>query len=194
MAETYLDYLDQEMPVPNDAWQVEDDSQAIWCLRKIAAAEAGVAARRQVMAREMARLQAWVEQSEREAAHTRAFFSGKLEGYLRRLRDEGKLSGKKSRALPNGILQLRNVPPSYDGTESPVFLEWCVQHGFSETVVKPKVAEAKKCFSVKDDGTVEAIDMTTGELIAEQVPGIVVTRQAHETFSIKLAEDKDGEA
>jgi hypothetical protein len=176
-------FLDFDPPPADDHWQPRDDNEADWAVMKIKAAKAMVAAKEQERAKAIAKWDAYVEKETRQALRDTTFFEGKLHGYLLRLLESGTLGRKKSWNLPNGTLQLRTLPATYEVVNEEVFHAWCEAHDLIEVIVKPKLGQAKKRFAVDARADKIIIDTQTGEYI----PGVEVTRQRREHFSVKLA-------
>jgi hypothetical protein len=181
-------FLDFDPPPADDHWQARDDHEADWAVLKIKAALVQVAAKEKARAQAIAKWDAYVAKETRQAMHDIAFFEGKLHGYLLRLVESGTLGRKKSLNLPNGTLQLRTVSATYEVVNADAFQAWCEVQELTDVVVTPKWAEAKKRF-VADSAGKAVIDTTTGEYI----PGVEVSRQPIETFSVRLASEPAGE-
>lgn len=202
-AEDFEKWLDQTVgPLPEGSqgeplaegashFRIESDDLAEWALRKIRRVQREISSRAEFIEKQKSLLTTWQESLDVQAQRTQMFFEGLLHGYLLRLQESGKLGRKKSWALPNGTLQLRISPPQYAVVDAAAFLAWCQDHQLTEVVITPKWGEAKKRFSETAHG-VEAIDRETGEVIADQVPGIIVARPERETFSVKLVNEKEG--
>lgn len=180
----------------DEHWQITSDNAAEWALMKIAEAQASITYHEAERAKALAKWDRYVEQATRDAQRVKALFEAKLHGYLLMLIESKRIGQKKSYRLPSARLQLRTSPPQYEVADEAAFLRWCEAHGLTETIVKPKWAEAKKYFLPNGDGNgmwVDAADPLTGEVEPNVVPGVQVTRMAREMFSVKFADDKEDE-
>jgi hypothetical protein len=190
----YLPNADAVMQQPE--FMIDSDQLALWALRLLEGFEAEVATRQRERDRQVAELDAWVDEAKRAALAKRAWVEGKLEGYLRAQMETGRLGDKKSLSLPGGRrLQYRKLVVDYQINDEAAFLAWCR----ARRLVKESWVwgEAKKLFRPAHDcigaGVIEDVtDERTGEVRASLIPGISVRTREGESFSVKLAGAQPG--
>jgi hypothetical protein len=185
--ESYEDFAAPEVgPQGEGPWEITMDDQALWAGRKIAAAEAILQRRLGVMAREIARLERWVEDAKRHAQHTRAFFEGKLQGYYERLDEAGKLAGKKTYRLPNLTLKKRPVPTKW-AIDQERLLAWARPKGLVRVKEEADWATIKAVLDLSAERAGErAIVRLTGEVL----DFICVEVPPHQVFSVDVQADE----
>jgi hypothetical protein len=99
----YTKHLDKQFNVHGDIpWEIDDDSGADWCLRKIAALERRMETRAEYVQVELARLQSWRAKANKEDEQEIQRFVDLLRGYCKRLNATAQLKGKTHYSLPHG--------------------------------------------------------------------------------------------
>ena len=149
-----LEYLDQEFASASEErerFRVQDEQQANWCLRKIAAAKAELERKKNLAEAEIFRIQSWLAAEQDKLSGTIDYMTALLEEYHRPLY-EADPKQNKTISLPCGKLQWRKVPTKFERDEDK--LVECLMANqmtdFIETRFKPRWGELKKQVVVKD--------------------------------------------
>lgn len=161
------------------SWQIEDDSQADWALRRIAWHQQQIERRKQFVQREIERLQNYLEVETERHERSIRFFEAHLRAYFERLRAEGALGNRKTYRLPHGALQVRASGPKFERNDEQL-LPWAKAVGLVRIKEQPDWSAIKERLHVTD--SLAVVDRETGEV----VPGVVVVEPAGETFSVKV--------
>jgi hypothetical protein len=203
--ESYHEFLDRVIgPLPSgegesDApsqgratYGLDDDAAADRVLRQLRHITADETADERYYLAERTRLVDWFNERQTQRQQKREWLKSLLRRYYEHLKDTGKVYKPKNRQshtpykLPHGTLEAYVVHADYEviNGQEEAFLTWCTERGLTKIEVKPRWGDAKRTFSMEPAG-VYATDPATGELMP--VPGVVVTREAHEGFRVKLA-------
>jgi hypothetical protein len=172
-------------------FMIATDKMAVWACQVIEQAEAEVQHRERERAQQLADLDAWVDEARRSAMAKRSWLEGHLESYLRAEQARGRLGEKKSLSLPGKRrLQFRKHAVDFEVTDAAQFLAWCRTSGLIKETWQ--WGEAKQRFIPAYDqmgaGVLEQVtDEHTGEVGYAAVPGVIVSRQGGEGFSVILA-------
>jgi len=170
---------DAEAPVASEdreRFRIQNDEQAVWAMRKMAAASQRLKEIQHIADAEIERIQAWAEQQSREPLRDTDYFEAILIEYGRAQRVEGR----KSVSTPYGTIKSRLAQPSFD-VDKDAFLEWAKANRPDLVRVKeePNVADMKVVLEVSGEN---AIDPHSGEV----VPGVKVT--GHDVrFSVEVS-------
>jgi hypothetical protein len=167
---------------------------AVWACEVIEQAEAEAQRRARECAQQIDDWTAWAEEAKRTAVAKRAWFEGHLETYLRAEQASGRLGEKKSLSLPGKRrLQFRKHAVDYEVTDYAQFLEWCRTHGLIKETWQWGEAKQRLIPAYDQVGAgvlEEVIDEETGDIGYAPVPGVIVSRQGGEGFSVTLATDE----
>lgn len=162
---------------PAQPWQITDDSEANWALRKIRRAEDRIADRESLYRRERDRLEGellllenWWQDITAQDRRTIANMDAYLVGYTMRLVDEDPTF--TSRKLPAGKLRRVRGSTVTDVTDVDAFAAWAKDR-YPELVRTKTVVEVDKQ-ALKAEQTIGVhdgrfVDALTGEV----VPGVV---------------------
>jgi hypothetical protein len=155
-----------------ERFRVENDSQAVWAMRKLAAAKARLNDIALIAESEIARVQHWAEQQSREPMRNTEYFEGILVEYGMSQRAEGR----KTVSTPYGAIKSRTGQPKYTFTDRDEFIAWAKANRPGWVAVKEEPA-----LSVIRAETEGAVDSDTGEII----PGLSVD-PASVSFSVEV--------
>jgi hypothetical protein len=162
---------------------VQDDAQASWCLRKIAALEAEQAKRAAYVQGEIERLQAWQAQEDSKAQRSLEYFTALLRGYVDLLKAQGVLTQhKRSYKLPQGTLQLRTAPIEYERDDAKL-LEWARPLGLIRTTEKVAWDLVKEMVEPESE---QAFAPVRDKITKQPIAGIIVKQPSREIFSVKI--------
>lgn len=176
MVSEAIDVMDWDEPdtgsEDRERFRIESDSQAVWAMRKLAAAKARLHDIALIAESEIARIQHWAEQQSREPMRDTAYFEGILVEYGMAQRVEGR----KTVSTPYGAIKSRTGQPKYTFTDKDEFLAWARVHRPGWVAVKEEPA-----LSVIRSETEGPVDAETGEII----PGLSVD-PASVSFSVEV--------
>lgn len=172
---------DQPFAGEPERWRIENDSQAAWAMRKLKAARDRQTEIAAIADAERARIQQWQEQASTAPHGDEMFFTGLLEQYVRRQREQ---ENRKSVSTPYGKVQSRETAPRIKVDDPDQATEWLAANGL-DSCIKTRLTVAlsnvsKEARLAVMDGKVVRID--TGEI----VPGLAVTDGG---ISISIATD-----
>ena len=164
------EYLLQNVEKPADeAWEVNSPDRAEYATRMIAKARAAIEARTEQADARIAMIKQWQADESKEDERTIAFFTARLEPWVREQIAGGK---KKSKTLINGAkVAFKAAPLSYN-YDNDVILAWAEAIGdFFKTEKKLAWGELKKRLTIveamDDDGNPikRAVYEGTGEML-----------------------------
>lgn len=150
------------------AWSVCDTGSAEYAMRRIAHAEVFIAEQRKDAAKFKAQIDAWLADQIKLPERAVNFFTGQLEAYARRKREE---DGDKTVKLPSGQVTSRRNPARLDIPDATkdTFVQWAL--GRKLPIVKakwsPVVDEVKKAVTFE---RVRVPDFHDGELRLQKWP------------------------
>lgn len=151
-------------PSPVHAWSVCDTGSAEWAFRRLAHAEALIEDRRAAAKEFKAQIDRWLKSEIARPLRSVTFFTGQLEAYARRRREE---EGEKTTTVPSGKVTSRRNPARLEVTDDQAVVAF--RDFLPDAAVKakwsPVVDELKKAVLFK---TVWVPDYSTDEL--ELVP------------------------
>lgn len=160
-----------------ERFRIDTDSQAVWAMRKLAAAKARLHDIALIAESEIARIQHWAEQQSREPLRDTAYFEGILVEYGMKQR----LEGRKTVSTPYGAIKSRTGQPKWRVADPEEFLSWARRNNRADLIrvkEEPDMARLKETL-VPGDGT--ALDPESGEII----PGLNVD-PASVSFSVEV--------
>jgi Bacteriophage Mu Gam like protein. len=174
-----MEYLDLMEDEPTDvgmvkpAWEVDNDSNADWALRKILEARADRDRRVEHYKRQIAH-------EEEACSRVESFFGEHLQRYFATL-PVRETKTQKSYSLPSGKLVLKRRQPEYK-RENDTLCAWLIGMGLSDCVehidtYKALWANLKPLTESRDDGSV--VYAESGEII----PGLAAVPQ-EDVFTI----------
>lgn len=175
------EYLDQQEQV-NESFQIEDDQQANWALRKIKQHQKQMENNNATAKAEIERIKEWNQQENDKAQQSIDYFQGLLAKYALSKREKDPKF--KSMNLPQGRLAFRKQQPKWNYDDK-VLIESLKQANMSDFIrikEEPDKSVIKKAFEVNDG---KVINPDTGEIIE----GITVTEQG-EKFEVKVDDEK----
>lgn len=166
------EWLDQEQGVENEQFQVTNEQQADWVLRKLRKNDEDFQADVELATAEIERINVWLEQKREQHDRNRDYFQGKLAEYaLNRRKDDPKF---KSLGLPNGRIRFKKQQAQWDIADEKLVVQSLKDAGLNDLIKvteKPKKADIKKRMSIAGNGKI--VDPETGGVI----DGITVTER-----------------
>lgn len=172
-----IDAMDWDEPGSGDEdrerFRIQNDSQAVWAMRKLASAKARLHDISLIAEAEIDRIQHWAEQQSREPMRDATYFEGILMEYGRAQREEGR----KTVSTPYGAVKSRIGRSRYTFSDKQGFIEWARQHRPEWVAVK----EEPSLSALHDANVQGSADPETGEVI----PGLEVD-PPQVTFSVEV--------
>lgn len=159
-----------------ERFRIDNDEQAVWAMRKLAAARTRLDEIAYIAEAEIQRIQAWAEHESREPLRDVDYFEGILVEYGMQQRAEGR----KSVSTPYGTIKSRAGQAKWS-VDADTFIEWAKQHRPDLVRVKeePALSTMKEALSINGDS---AFDPDSGEV----VPGVIVTG-ADTKFTVEVS-------
>ena len=149
-------------PVDRERFKIQDDWEATWAMRKIAAARTRIDEIQAIADSEVARVQEWAEQEGRESLRDLDYFEGLLIEYGIAQRTVGR----KSVSTPYGAIKSRTGQAKYVFVDKEQFLVWARTNRPDWVAVKEEPALS----AMRENHVLAAADPDTGEMI----PGLQV--------------------
>ena len=145
LMDEYQDFAAAEVgtDTANDSWRITDDAGADWALRKIAQAQRRIEQRKAFVEAEIARLQRWQEQANKQDLSDIEFFTSHLQSYFETLRESGALGNRKTYRLPHGALQVRASGPKFERNDEQL-LVWAKSVGLVRVKEMPDWSAIKQ--------------------------------------------------
>lgn len=156
------EFLDQQEQVENEAFEIKDDQQANWALRKIKQYKEQQKENIALAEAEISKIEEWLQAANGEAQGSIDYFQGLLAKYAMKKREEEP--DFKSMKLPNGAIRFKKQQPKWKYDEKKL-VESLKQAGHDELIrvkEEPNKTAVKKMFVVNDG---KVIDPATGEVI-----------------------------
>jgi hypothetical protein len=160
-----------------ERWTIDDDDAAGWALRKLAAAQAERDRIKRVAQAELARIETWAADADRQVQHDVDFFTARLVEY-RRMLEHNNPSLPLTYKLPGGSLTRRKAPEVVVIESPDEFTSWALDNAPDALDYKPKKTVIKE-WHRRDDGQVVSPD-------GEPVPGVSVQR-GDDRYDVKPA-------
>lgn len=172
------DYLAGGDQPKDDKWQIDNEKDADWALRKIRQAQARIAEVEEFAQKRIEEIEAWASNITVVEQRTIERFTALLEMYHRKVY-EGDPRAKTIK-LPAGQLQLRQAQPQYVRDDQSL-VAWLKERypELVKVVESPNWAEAKKRFIVNGS---RLVDPNTGEI----VEGVEVHQLETPVFRVKI--------
>lgn len=173
------EFLDEKEQVNDEAFEVVNDIQANWALRKIKELESEIKSNQEMAQYEIEKIEQWEEQVNQSLTRSVDYFKGLLAKYAMAKKENDP--SFKSLKLPNGNLQFRKQQPkwSYDDKTLVASLKQLGLDEYIKTEEKPVKKDIKKVLQVAGNKAVTE----NGEV----VEGIEVEERG-ESFSVKINE------
>ncbi|HSH52363.1 MAG TPA: host-nuclease inhibitor Gam family protein [Bacteroidales bacterium] len=166
--ESLQKFLDSEH---KDRFKVTDESSANWALRKIAQHQKQMEQNNLVAEEEIYKIETWNKQVNNEAQQSIDYFQSLLAEYAAEKRKENPKM--KTIKLPSGKLTFRKQQPRWNFDDEKAALKSLKENDAADLIKvteKPKLAEIKKAFIVKEG---KVVNPDTGQI----VEGITVENQ-----------------
>lgn len=147
---------------PADAeFTVDTEQKALWAARKLQHARRKIAERTEVAAAEIARIQAWADETNKRHEDSAGFFESLLENYHRTMLAAD--TKQKTIKLPGVTLKARAGQPAWTFDDD-AFIAWAVvnEPSLLRHTTVPNKTDAKKALTVLETGIV--ID-ASGEVV-----------------------------
>ena len=166
------EFLKEETPV-REAFEVDNDMKAEWCLKKIRQIRSEQQAEVEELTRQMKFYQDQMDLINKQADDDAEFFESMLRRYFAKRVDDGFTKATKTQTtykLPTGTLKLKHQAPEFE-RDTAVLLPWLEQNSPDLVKVEKTAnwAELKKRISVVGETAVSA----DGEVI----PGVKVVER-----------------
>lgn len=172
------EFLDEKEGI-NEAFEVVNDSQANWALRKIKEHQQEIKWNQEMAQYEIEKIEEWEEQVNQPLTRSIDYFQGLLAQYAMAKKEADPEF--KSLKLPNGNLQFRKQQPKWNYDNKKV-VESLKQLGMTDYIrvkEEPAKSDIKKVLTVAGDKVVNE----NGEV----VEGIEI-EERDESFSVKINE------
>lgn len=171
----------------NQRFRIQDDNQADWALRKIARARQDMKEAEETAAREIEKINRWLDGQRDESLRTELFFTVLLQEYY-----EPRFMtnpDKKTYKLPSGKVQRRTQQPQFD-RDNEALLAWLKQREMTDYI---EVKETPKWGELKQQVQVvgEHVVIKDGPLKGEIIDGVEVVHRPP-TFRVITTEGDDG--
>lgn len=173
------EFLDEKEQVNDEAFEVVNDSQANWALRKIKELESEIKENQEIAQFEINKIEQWEEQVNQGLTRNIDYFQGLLAKYA--MSKKEKDPKFKSLNLPNGNLQFRKQQPKWSYDDK-TLLNSLKELGLDEYIKieeKPVRKDIKKVLQVAGNKAVTE----NGEV----VEGIEIEERG-ESLSVKINE------
>src|SRR5690606_11678921 len=156
LMDEYQDFAAAEVgtDTTDGSWRITDDAGADWALRKIAQAQRRIEQRKAFVEAEIARLQRWQEEANKQDLSDIEFFTSHLQSYFETLRESGALGKRKSYPLPHGVLAVRATQPKFE-RDNDQLLAWAKGTGDASLVrvkEEPAWSVSKQRITIAPDG------------------------------------------
>lgn len=157
----------------DDTWRIENDGDATWALRTLAAHQAELDRLNALAAEEAARIKAWRDDATAGALRGVERMRSYLTGYFIRLRDADDSTPRTYR-LPAGKIGARKQQDTVELTDEAAFIQWCIGNDRLDLLrIVPAVADIKKAVVPNREPTdtdTTSLDLTV-ELAKKPKPG-----------------------
>lgn len=163
-------FLDEQENVNDEAFEVKNDDQANWALRKIKESQYDIKNNNQIAQKEIDKIESWLKQVNEQSSNSIDYFQGLLARYAMEIKTNDP--SFKSLKLPNGKLGFRKQQPkwSYDENTLVSSLKSLGLDEYIKTEEKPVKKDIKKALqiagnkAVTEDGqVVEGIEIEERE-------------------------------
>jgi len=183
MSQTFdaLSWDNENSPAPEvrEAFRVEDDQQATWAMRKLAAARNRIAEIESIANAEIDRIQEWADAECRQPMRDAEYFKFILTEYAR---DQRATEGRKTISTPYGAVKSRMSQEKFVVEDQDAFLEWA-RKNHPEFI---RVKELPDLVALKDSALNvpgAAVDSESGEVI----PGLR-SEPGSPTFTVEVSQ------
>lgn len=169
----------EEQQEQSEQFKIENDEQANWVLRKIARIDEQLEDSRETAKREIEKIKAWLEHTEKQLNNEREYFEHLLKEYAFKMGLHEQR--KRSKALPNGRFRFKKQQPIWE--IKPSVVEELEQRGYVHLIrikKEPDKSKIKKAFEFQGG---KVFDPETGETIE----GITVIERE---FKFEVEADK----
>lgn len=174
------EFLDNQEETNTESFQVTDDQQANWALRKIKQHQELQKENNLLAESEIEKINAWVESENDKAQQSIDYFQSLLSAYALKLREADPKF--KSSKLPNGKIKFAKQQPKWN-LKNEVVLKSLKEAGETDlikVIESPRLADIKKAFVINGN---EVINPDTGEI----VEGIEIEHR-EDKFSVEVTE------
>lgn len=169
---------DSEAREPGERFRIENDEQAVWAMRKLAAARRRMDEITAISEAEIDRIKDWAEHEARTPMRDMDYFEAILREYAIGQRAEGR----KTISTPYGSVKSRAGQPKWSVEDAEAFLSWARRNNRSDLIRVREDADLAKMKATLENTGPSAVDPETGEV----VPGVVVS-DAETSFTVEVA-------
>lgn len=164
---TVFEYDTSETP-DKEHFEVTDDAQAAWAMRKLLSLRSKMAENEAIAAAERTRIDAWLHYANAKFDGDVAYFEGLLTRYAHKQRET---EGRKTIDTPYGAVKSRSTQPKFKVADDDEFIKWATDSLPEAVQIKasPLVSVLKEHVTIEHTDTLGWVAMTeSGEI----VPGV----------------------
>jgi len=170
MSEQDIHEFDTEEAPDRERFEIKDDEQAAWAMRKLLAFRKKMAENEAIADAERTRIDAWLHHVNEKFAPDVAYFEAILTRYAQQQR---AADDRKSIETPYGVVKSRSTQAKFKVIDEDTFFKWAEENLPDAIAVKrsPALTALKKAVSVESTETLGLVAMSEhGEI----VPGVAV--------------------
>lgn len=156
------DFLERKEQTENESFQVTNDEQANWALRKIKEKQEEMHKNTELAVAEISKIEEWMQSVNGSLQDDVDYFLGLLSAYALKKRDSDPKF--KSKKLPNGAIRFKKQQPKFNYDNDTVIdsLKKSERTDLIRTKEEPDKSAIKKAFVINDD---KLINPDTGEIV-----------------------------
>jgi len=170
MTEVDIHEFDLDEQPDRERFEVTDDSQAAWAMRKLLSIRKRIAENEAIADAERTRIDEWVHQANSKFQPDVAYFEALLTRYAQQQRAS---DDRKSIETPYGVVKSRATQDKFKVVDEDEFFKWADENLPDAVVSKrsPSLTALKKAVTVESTDTLGLVAMSEhGEII----PGVTV--------------------
>lgn len=170
MTEVDIHEFDVDEQPDRERFEVTDDSQAAWAMRKLLSIRKRIAENEAIADAERTRIDEWVHQANSKFQPDVAYFEALLTRYAQQQRAS---DDRKSIETPYGVVKSRATQDKFKVVDEDEFFKWADENLPDAVVLKrsPSLTALKKAVTVESTDTLGLVAMSEhGEII----PGVTV--------------------
>lgn len=156
------EFLDQKEQIEDESFEIKDEQQANWALRKIKQHQEQKEKNTEIAVEEITKIEEWLKTVNDSAQDSIDYFQGLLGKYAMEQRESNP--DFKSMKLPNGNIGFRKQQPkwNYDDKKLVEYLKENEETELIRVKEEPNKSAIKKLFIVQDG---KVINPGTGEVV-----------------------------
>jgi hypothetical protein len=162
--------MDNPIEGERERFQVTDDSQAAWAMRKLLSLREKMTENENIAEAERYRINSWLEYANSRYEDDVVYFEGLLTQYAKTQRET---EGRKTIDTPYGFVKSRATQPKFKVTDEDEFFKWAAESLPDAVAVKytPVIPVMRNALTVEHTTTLGLVAMTEN---GEIVPGVTV--------------------